>query len=135
MAKVKVYSIDKKEKVYIIDELFEVLSGLKTKQEIIDFLMDLLTPSEVLMVGRRIQIAKMLVAEESYEIIQKKLRVSHMTISKVEHWLKEDENKSKFISSKIRRIIKNKLSEKEKTKNRNGLNRYAHHRLLKNLLK
>lgn len=135
MSKVKVYSIDKKEKSYIIDELFEVLSGLKTKQEIIDFLMDLLTPSEVLMVGRRIQIAKMLVAGESYEIIQKKLRVSHMTISKIEHWLKEDENKNKFISEKVRRIVKRKSNEGVKTKNGNGLNKYAHHRLLKNLLK
>lgn len=131
MAKVKVYSIDRREKRRILDELFEVITDLKTKTEVVDFLIGLLTESETIMVGRRIQIAKMLIGDFGYEDIRKRLKVSHLTISKVEHWLKNDDNKHRLISEKIRKITKNR---KAGYKSGSLLNKYAHHRFIKELL-
>ncbi|MFA6974038.1 MAG: YerC/YecD family TrpR-related protein [Parcubacteria group bacterium] len=131
MGKVKVYSISRSEKRRIFDELFEVISNLKNKTEAVDFLFGLLTPSEVLMTARRIQIAKMLLGDYGYDDIQRKLKVSHTTINKVEHWLKENEDRNKFIAAKIEKAIINK-SKTHKPKNL--LDKYAHHRFIKELL-
>lgn len=132
MAKVKIYSIERSEKRRIINELFEVVSSLKTKAEIINFFIGLLTPSEVVMIARRIQIAKMLINEIGYEIIQRELKVSHTTINKVEHWLNENEDRNKLISNKIKKI--NKTKENIRTE-KSLLDRYAHHKFLKEILK
>ncbi len=131
MSKVKIYSIDNKEKRRILDELFEVITDLKTKSEVVDFLIGLLTPSEAIMLGRRIQIAKMLVDNFGYDDIQRRLRVSHLTISKVEHWLRNDENKNILISGKLKKILK---SDKRHRKTESLLDKYAHHRFIKDIL-
>ena len=60
MSKIKPHEIDSKEKKEIINDMFEVIECLKTKQEIIDFLLGLFTASEALMMARRIQIAKLI---------------------------------------------------------------------------
>jgi TrpR-related protein YerC/YecD len=131
MAKVKFYDVDKKERYRVIGELYEVIAELKSKDEVVRFLFGLFTPSEVLMIGRRIQIAKMLIKGLTYFEIGKELGVSHQTVRKVEHWLKSDENRMKFISSKISKIKNYKNSN-----NRNFeslLDRYPEHRLLREL--
>lgn len=130
MSKVKVHLVDKKERYRIIEELFEVITNLRTKKEVIDFLVGLLTSSEALMIARRLQIAKMLADEESYDYIQKKLRVSHQTIATVEKWLQNDDSKKKTIIKKLREI---KKSAGEKNMKENLLDKYAHHRFLKDI--
>jgi len=93
MGKVSVYKIEKKEKERVVDELFEVISGLKSKKEVFNFLVGLLTDSETLMIGRRIQIAKLLLDGMSYNQIARKLKVSHMTTGKVEKWINESDQR------------------------------------------
>lgn len=88
MAKVKVYEINERERFQSIGCLLNVISELKTKKELIDFFLGMFTPSEALMMGRRIQIAKMIIDEEPVETIRKKLKVSYQTIAKTEKWLK-----------------------------------------------
>ncbi len=133
MPKVKSYSIDPREKRRIVSDLFELIVSLRNKEETVEFLIGLLTPSEILMIARRIQIAKMLLEEDNYEVIRKKLKVSHQTINKVEHWLRGDEKKSHSIQSKIEKI-KNAKREYRAPKSSNLLDCYAHHRFLKELL-
>lgn len=130
MAKVKVYAVDPREKHRIIGELFEIIVNLKTKKEVVGFLINLLTPSEILMVARRIQVAKMLLEEDNYEIIRKKLKVSNQTITKIEYWLKNDEEKNKLIIEKIEQL---KKITKTKRFSENMLDKYAQHRFLKEL--
>ena len=74
MGKVKYYSINPRERFRIIGEFFEIIAGLRVKKEVVAFLVGLLTPSEALMLARRIQIAKMLLEEKNYENIRKKLK-------------------------------------------------------------
>ena len=133
MPKVKVYSVEKKEKQKIVSELFEIFVELKTKNEVFLFLLGLFTPSEVLMIARRIQVVKMIIDGASYDEIRKKLKVSNQTITKMEHWLRSDDTKTEFIMKKIK-------SSKKKTahvnaQSTNMLDKYAHHRFLKDLLK
>lgn len=130
MAKVRVYTVDPKEKYKIIGELFEIIVNLKTKKEVVGFLIDLLTPSEILMIARRIQVAKMLLEEDNYEIIRKRLKVSNQTITKIEYWLKNDEEKNKLIIEKIEQL---KKMAKTRRFSDNMLDKYAHHRFLKEL--
>jgi uncharacterized protein YerC len=130
MAKVKVYSIDSKEKYRIFGEFFEVITNLKNKKEAVDFLIGLFTPSEMLMVARRIQVAKMILKEDNYEIIRKNLKVSNQTINKVEHWICGDEEKNKFIAEKITQLEK---IVKTKKVSENMLDKYSHHKFLKEL--
>jgi len=133
MPKVKSYSIDPREKRIIISDLFEIIVNLRNKEETLEFLIGLLTPSEILMIARRIQIARMLLEEDNYEVIRKKLKVSHQTINKVEHWLRGDGKKSQSIQNKIEKIKRAKREYKT-IKSSSLLDRYAHHRFLKELL-
>lgn len=53
------------------------------------FLRDLLTPSERIMLGRRIIIARMLIAGTSYQEIAKRMRVGMATVGRVHRWLQD----------------------------------------------
>lgn len=133
MAKVKSHEINSKERYKIIGNFFDIIANLKSKKEVVDFFVGLLTPSENLMVARRIQIAQLLIEGEGYETIKNKLKVSFQTITKTERWLhSEDEDYNNWLAKclKIKPLKNNKEIEKE-----NLLNRYSHHRFIKNLLK
>jgi uncharacterized protein YerC len=54
-----------------------------------EFLKELLTVSERVMLGRRILIARMLLSGATYEDVGKKLRVGRTTVGKVERWLQD----------------------------------------------
>jgi TrpR-related protein YerC/YecD len=133
MAKVKSHEINSKERYKIIGNFFDIIANLKSKKEVVDFFVGLLTPSESLMVARRIQIAQLLIEGEGYETIKNKLKVSFQTITKTERWLhSEDENYNNWLAKclKIKPLKNNSEIEKE-----NLLDRYSHHRFIKNLLK
>ena len=134
MAKVKTHLIDPKEKYRIIGEFYEAVSGLKNKKEVIDFFIGLLTPSEALMMARRIQIAKLILEDKSYDEIKKESRVGTDTINKTDKWLNNSgEEYNKWIRKNFEGL-KNKTTKKATTKNiDNLLDKYSHHRFLKEL--
>ena len=132
MAKVKVYSIPKKERYQLIGEFFDIVAQLKTKQEIIDFFIGVLTPSESLMMARRIQVAKLLVEDESYAKVKEKMKVSPKTIQNVYHWLNErDEAYKKLI---LKYLKTSKKKKKRVTYYESELDKYPQHRLMKKIL-
>jgi TrpR-related protein YerC/YecD len=132
MAKVNVYSVDKKERSKIEGELFEIIADLNSKKEVFYFLIGLFTASETLMIARRIQIAKMILAGDDYETIRKRLKVSFQTINRIEHWLKSDDEKNKLILKKLKKFNKN-LSRMKEPKD-SLLDKYTHHRIIKRML-
>jgi len=97
----------------------------------------LLTPSEALMLARRIQIATMLLDEKGYDEIQKKLKVGVSTIITASRWLYGD---NKQFQKQIQNHKKRKEKRMEKSKRNNYryydsvLDRYPGHRLLKDIL-
>ena len=132
MSKVKIYSVNKKERTRIANDLLFVISDLKSKNDITDFFLGILTQSEILMIARRLQIAKFLLDNEGYDEISKKMHVSHQTINRTEQWVRYNLDAKNSITSKIKAINSNK--EFEIDKGYNMLDKYAHHKILKDLL-
>ncbi len=87
MAKVRYNALNDFEKKKYLGEFYTMVSLLKTRDEAKNFFKDLLTLSEVVMISRRIQAAKMMLEGETYETISNKLKMSTTTIMQVERWL------------------------------------------------
>lgn len=85
--KVKYHQLSESEKKKCLGEFYSMIALLKNRQDAKNFLKDLLTLSETVMISRRIQIAKMLLEGNTYEDIKKQLRVGPTTICMVEKWL------------------------------------------------
>lgn len=132
MPKIRYHEMDIKERRRIVGELLDVVTGIKSKNEMFELLFRLLTPSEVVMLARRLQIAKMLLKEFSYEDIRKEHHASHRTIADVEGWLRESPERADLVRKRLQSI--RKKEGKANTYSENMLDKYAHHRFLKNLL-
>ncbi len=137
MGKVQTKSIDKNERYKIIGDFYEIVTNLRTKNEVIGFFMGLLTPSEALMFARRIQIAQMLLDDKSYDEIRRELKVGLSTVANVSTWLYGE-------NDAFRRKIEEYKNRKSKTEEDNNddyeknygslLNKYPQHRILRDLL-
>ena len=89
MSKFDPYSFSSKERNKILNEFYSIVTSLKNKEQIINFFKDLLTPSEAVMLTRRIQIAKLLLQGYGYREIATKLKTGVDTVAKVQRWLKD----------------------------------------------
>ena len=89
--KVKPRKLNKNDKMKYLDALYTAISSLRSRDEVKNFLRDLLTESERIMIGRRIMIAQRLLEDKYYIEIRQELGVGVDTIMRVHKWL-EDEN-------------------------------------------
>ena len=87
MAKFKAEKISYIEQDRLIKKLGRVLTELKTDDAITNFLKDLLNRQERMMLVRRLQIAELLAAGETYNAIIEKLNCGPTTIARIERWL------------------------------------------------
>lgn len=67
---------------------WQVVASLKNPSEASLFFKDLLTRTERQMLVKRLQIALLLSRGIGYRIIRKRLKVSDVTIAKINNWLK-----------------------------------------------
>ena len=65
------------------DNLFDIISKLKTRQECYDFFEDLCTIKEILDMSKRFEAAVLLDKNESYNDIIKKIGISTATLSRI----------------------------------------------------
>jgi TrpR-related protein YerC/YecD len=79
--------MNKDDRYKLLDELYDMISVLDSKEEVKNFFRDLLTPSESLMLARRIAIAKMLLSGSTYDEVKEKLNVGYDNIKSVYRWL------------------------------------------------
>lgn len=103
MAKFDYAKLSPKERKRLIEPLIEALHILKTKEQIHKFLTGLLTSSELVMLGRRLQAAEHLVQGESYETVREKTGIGLSTIQSVDSWLKHTVRDYQDIRAKERR--------------------------------
>jgi len=75
------------ERMETLDMLYTAAGTIKGRDATKEFLKDLLTPSERIMLGRRIWIARLLLQGYSQAHIGEKLQVGPNTIWKIEKWL------------------------------------------------
>ncbi len=103
MAQVSKYPISK----VVADRIFEVfiktLIGIKEKKEADDFIYDLFSPTEKIMLSKRIAIAFLLLKGYQYREISKILRVSLTTIGAVSLSIKHGRGSYERVLTKITR--------------------------------
>ena len=87
MSKIIPIKLSKKEYNHMLNLLYSKMSKLNSKQKVADFLSDLLTESEQVMILRRLQIAKLLLEGKTYYEIRMALGVGISTIKNVRHKL------------------------------------------------
>ncbi len=89
MAKYSLKKLTKEKQQKLLLELCQALSVVKDIKEAAHLLGDLLSPQEIEMIAKRLQIAKLLIKGLTYNDIDKELTVSPTTISRVNAWLQQ----------------------------------------------
>lgn len=85
--KIRANELSDKERMDTLDNLYTAAGTIRGRAAMKSFLKDLLTESERIMLGRRIQIARELLANTSVDDIAERMRVGYDTIYKVQRWL------------------------------------------------
>lgn len=84
-----------------MQELYEAILKIRSKEEAANFFRDLLTLPELAEFANRWQIVKLLVYGDSYVKISKKLKVSTTTVARVAHWLNNGTGGYKALASRL----------------------------------
>lgn len=85
--KKQAHTLSDKEKMVTLDALYTAAGSLRGRADMKIFLRDLLTPSERLMLGRRIIIARMLMSGYTYRNIAERLGMGIDTVHRVQKFL------------------------------------------------
>lgn len=102
--------ISNKERSKLLEEFCEALSVLKNPQEIMNFLVDLLTKQELVMLTRRLKIAKCLIEGKNYQYIEDVLKVAPTTVAKVNQWLEESGEGFRLVAERTKKEPSKPLS-------------------------
>lgn len=79
--------LSKPEKQRLLIALCQAVSSVKDSKEAAQVLTDLLTPSEIEMVAKRLEIAKLLMQGKTYDQIRTKINAGYSTIGRINTWL------------------------------------------------
>jgi TrpR-related protein YerC/YecD len=105
----RIEKLTKTEQESLVFDLVHALVQTQTVGEAALFVQDLLTKSEMKMLGKRLRIAKLLLSGMTYDEIQKNLHSSHTTVAKIAAWLAERGDGFRKI---VERLPKEKQEEK-----------------------
>ncbi|MFC1649920.1 Trp family transcriptional regulator [Patescibacteria group bacterium] len=111
MTQVSKYPIEKAAYTSIFNGFNKVIISLKDKKDTEAFLSDFLTPTEKIMLAKRLSIALLLERKLKYREISKVLRVSTTTVSNVALAYSH----SKSYKKVIRKMLRDKKFEKQLT--------------------
>lgn len=112
MAKFNPYLLSAKERKRIVGQFFNALSLLDNDIDIKNFFEDLLTESEMIMLARRLEVARMLVKGVGYQKIRSALKVGFDNINAVNCWLRYGKKGYASIIEKLDKFEKKNLSKK-----------------------
>lgn len=105
--------LSKESQEQLLQDFCEALAVLRTSQEVLPFLTDLLTRIELMTLTKRLQIAKFLLDGKDYRTIEKSLRVSHGTIARVAAWLEESGEGFRLVVERTPKQTSKNLSSHE----------------------
>ena len=106
--KVRPRKLKGSDRMRYLDTLYTAVSSLNSREEVKNFLRDLLTESERVMAGRRIIIAQRLLEEKSYLEIKRELGVGIDTITRVHRWLEDDIDGYEKVVKKLEKIFESR---------------------------
>lgn len=112
MTKVSIYS-DPKRLSQFIHRFWSAVTLIEDRSEAISFLKDLLTPTEIRMLAKRLQIADMLAKGYKYEDIRNYARVTFQTISVVNNKLNFGEDGLIKILTRLEKIDQQRQNKLE----------------------
>ena len=84
-----------------VEELFEAIMSLESKEEFYSFFEDICTTNEVLSIAERFEVAKLLYQNNTYIEIAKKTGASTATISRVNRFLGNGNGSCDFIFERM----------------------------------
>lgn len=87
MVKISRIRVDPKHFGFFLNNFWNLITLLENKEQVKTFLKDLLTPTEMKMLTKRIQIAKMLLEGYDYRSIRNYVKVTDPTIAKISNIL------------------------------------------------
>lgn len=87
MGKFHLNNLPKEKRIQMIAEFYDTINSLKKREEVRFFFRDLLTPDEIAMLMRRVEVAALLLAGFTYEQIEELLGVSGDKINNVQRSL------------------------------------------------
>lgn len=85
------------------EDLFRAILTLKSKNEMKNFLRDLMTEKELVEFGNRLRAAKMLKKSIHYSAIVEATGLSSRTIARVKKWLKGKEGGYRIVLSRLKK--------------------------------
>ena len=88
---------DKKISAQMVDELYDLLLNLKTKQDCKDLFGDLCTFKEIEQMAQRLRAAKLLMGGATYNQVIEQTDISSATLSRVSQCVKYDTGYSKCL--------------------------------------
>ncbi|OGH19980.1 MAG: hypothetical protein A3D74_03740 [Candidatus Levybacteria bacterium RIFCSPHIGHO2_02_FULL_37_13] len=103
----RIPKLTKKERQELLIALCEALTSIHKKEEAAQFLADLLSPQELEMLAKRLEIARLLIKGNTYDAIRKILKVSHNTIARVNAWLSLSGSGFRLVIERTKRKEKN----------------------------
>lgn len=112
--KIKPQKFNKEEKIKYLDALYTAVESLGSREEVKNFLRDLLTESERMMVGRRIIIAQKLLNGDSYDRIINEMKVGADTIMRVQRWLEDDIEGYEKAVKKLEKVLESRQEKRDK---------------------
>lgn len=111
MTKISSIPIQAKRMGIFISNLWSAIALIENRNETTDFFKTLLTPTEIRMMAKRVQIAKMLMEGYKYEDIRNFIRVTDSTISSVNNQLQFGDGG--YLKT-IERLIKIEIKQQER---------------------
>jgi len=87
MSQVSKYPVNKDIEERMFNIFYRVLANLRSKEQVKEFMLDLLTQTEQVMMAKRLAIALLLVKGKGYIYIRDMLKVSTSTILLTKQWL------------------------------------------------
>lgn len=82
---------------HLIEQLYEVIAGLKTKEEVALLLDDLCTYKEIEYMAQRIEAARLLLDGRTYNEVTDEVNISSATLSRVSKCVKYKEGYRKLL--------------------------------------
>ncbi|OGM88721.1 hypothetical protein A2614_00665 [Candidatus Woesebacteria bacterium RIFOXYD1_FULL_40_21] len=97
----RVEKLSRNEQMELMFDLINSFRIVKEPIETANFLQDLLTAKEIKNLAKRLRIAKLLLADNTFEEIVRTLHVSYATITKVSMWLSQGGKGLEEVISKL----------------------------------
>ncbi|MBI2036509.1 hypothetical protein HYT17_02675 [Candidatus Microgenomates bacterium] len=104
MTRISRIRVDPRHMGFFLHNFWNLITLLEDKDQVKNFLKDLLTPTEMKMLAKRIQIAKMLLGEYDYRSIRNYVKVTDTTIAKINNILASNGNGLRIAISELRKI-------------------------------